>query len=69
MNYTESHLNKALIQPTDKLSVYYNKKLLPSGRFMRDYVLKPSKYFGWLHSIGFTLNIEHVKGNQVILSH
>ena len=60
----EGHFIHALSAPADKIS--RSKSLLPSGRFVEDYLLhrsgkgfKPSSSLG---IIGFSLNIEHCEG-------
>jgi hypothetical protein len=55
-----SHINQALMLPTDKLARKH--ALLPSGRFVEDYV-SSLKLFNKLNILGLTLNPEHVQGS------
>jgi hypothetical protein len=57
-----SHVAEALKQPTDKLARKHS--LLPSGRFVEDYV-SSFKLFHRLTVVGLTLNPEHAQGQQV----
>jgi hypothetical protein len=59
----EEHLHRALMYPMKKYAARHH--LLPDGRFIEDYYLRPEKIFSGLKYIGFTLNPEHVRTGKL----
>ena len=57
----EAHLRKALVAPTDKISV--SKHVFPSARFVEDYWFHPTmKPLRYLEYVGVSVNPEYCVG-------
>ena len=61
----ETHLHSALLSAEDKAIA--SNQWLPTGRYLEDYWWR-MKFLNRLDFVGFSLNLEHVKGTVLLCS-